>query len=121
MIQRETVLDVADNSGAKLVKCIGIIGGKRKYACIGDVIVVAVKDAIPGSRISKGDVKRAVVVRTRKEIRRPDGSYVRFDTNSVVILNEYGEPLGSRIFGPIPRELRDKGFAKIVTLAPGVV
>ena len=122
MIQRETKVIVADNSGAKWGKCIGILGGSsKKYAYIGDVIVIAVKDAIPRTKISKGDVKKAVVVRTRKEFRRKDGSYIRFDENSVVIINERGDPEGTRVFGPIPREIREKGFTKIASLAPDIV
>ncbi|MBW2057861.1 MAG: 50S ribosomal protein L14 [Deltaproteobacteria bacterium] len=122
MIQMQTVLDVADNSGAKKVGCIKILGGtRRKYARVGDVIVVSVKDAVPNSKIKKGEVVRAVVVRTRKEIGRPDGSYIRFDDNSAVLINPQGEPVGTRIFGPVARELRAKRFMKIVSLAPEVV
>jgi large subunit ribosomal protein L14 len=122
MIQRETKVEVADNSGAKWGKCIGILGGSgKKYAYIGDIIVIAVKSAIPNSKISKGDVKRAVVVRTTKETRRKDGSYIRFDDNAVVIINDKGEPEGTRVFGPIPREIREKGFVKIASLAPEIV
>ena len=122
MIQRETKVIVADNSGAKWGKCIGILrGSKRRYAYIGDIIVIAVKEAIPGTKIEKGDVKRAVVVRTRKEYRRKDGSYIRFDDNAVVLINEYGDPIGTRIFGPIPREIREKGFTKIASLASEIV
>jgi large subunit ribosomal protein L14 len=122
MIQRETKVIVADNSGAKWGKCIGILGGSgKKYAYIGDVIVIAVKDAIPHTKISKGDVKKAIVVRTKKEFRRKDGSYIRFDDNAVVIINEKGDPEGTRIFGPIPREIREKGFTKIASLAPEIV
>ena len=118
MIQMETVLDVADNSGAKRVRCIKVLGGsKRKYAGIGDIIVVSVKDAAPHGKVKKGQVARAVIVRTKKEIRRRDGSYIRFDTNSAVLLNKENEPVGSRIFGPVARELRRK-FMKIVSLAP---
>jgi large subunit ribosomal protein L14 len=122
MIQMRTILDVADNSGAKKVGCIKILGGtRRKYARVGDVIVVSVKDAIPNSKIRKGEVVRAVVVRTTKEVGRPDGSYIRFDDNSAVLINPQGEPLGTRIFGPVARELRAKKFMKIVSLAPEVV
>ena len=122
MIQIESVLDVADNSGAKRVKCIKVIGGsKRKYASVGDIIVVSIKDAAPNGKVKKGQVARAVVVRTRKEIRRRDGSYIRFDTNSAVLLNKDNEPVGTRIFGPVARELRAKQFMKIVSLAPEVL
>ena len=122
MIQMRTILDVADNSGAKKVGCIKILGGtRRKYARVGDVIVVSVKDAVPNSKIKKGEVVRAVVVRTTKEVGRPDGSYIRFDDNSAVLINPQGEPIGTRIFGPVARELRAKRFMKIVSLAPEVV
>ncbi len=122
MIQVQTKLDVADNSGAKVVQCIGILGGTRKrYARIGDVIVVSVKEALPQSKVKKGEIYWAVVVRTKKEIGRPNGSYIRFDTNSVVLLNKNLEPIGTRIFGPVARELRDKNFMKIVSLAPEVL
>jgi large subunit ribosomal protein L14 len=122
MIQMETVLDVADNSGAKRVKCVKVIGGsKRKYARLGDIIVVAVRDATPNGKVKKGDIARAVVVRTRKELRRVDGSYIRFDTNSAVLINKENEPIGSRIFGPVARELRARRFMKIVSLAPEVL
>ena len=122
MIQMQTVLDVADNSGAKKVGCIKILGGtRRKYARVGDVIVVSVKDAVPNSKIRKGEVVRAVVVRTTKEVGRPDGSYIRFDDHSAVLINTQGEPIGTRIFGPVARELRAKRFMKIVSLAPEVV
>ncbi len=122
MIQQETSLVVADNSGAKKVKCIKVLGGSgRKYASIGDIIVVAVKSAIPNGNVKKGDVSRAVVVRTKKEIRRKDGSYIRFDENAAVLLNNQNEPRGTRIFGPVARELRDKKFMKIVSLAPEVL
>jgi large subunit ribosomal protein L14 len=121
MIQTESRLRVADNSGAKEVLCIRVLGGtRRRYASIGDVIVVTVKDASPGG-IKKGTVTKAVIVRTRKEIRRRDGSYIRFDDNAVVLLNQAGEPRGSRIFGPVARELRDKDYMKIVSLAPEVL
>ncbi len=122
MIQMQTVLDVADNSGAKKVMCIKVLGGsKRKYASVGDVIVVSVKEAIPGSKVQKGKVLKAVVVRTAKEIPRPDGSYIRFDTNSAVLINDQKEPIGTRIFGPVARELRAKKFMKIISLAPEVL
>ncbi len=122
MIQTESVLDVADNSGAKRVRCIKVIGGsKRKYASVGDIIVVSIKDAAPNGKVKKGQLTRAVIVRTRKEIRRRDGSYIRFDTNSAVLLNKDNEPVGTRIFGPVARELRAKQFMKIVSLAPEVL
>lgn len=122
MIQTETVLNVADNSGAKKVLCIKVLGGsKRRYAHIGDVIVVTVKEAIPNAKVSKGDVLKAVVVRTAKELRRMDDTYVKFDDNSAVLLSANGEPLGTRIFGPVARELRAKGYMKIVSLAPEVL
>lgn len=122
MIQQETRLGVADNSGAKEVLCIRVLGGtRRRYARIGDKIVVTVKSALPSSDIKKGTVSQAVVVRTRKEIRRPDGSYIRFDDNACVLLNNAGEIRGTRIFGPVARELRDKNFMKIVSLAPEVL
>ena len=122
MIQIESVLDVADNSGAKKVKCIKVLGGsKRKYARLGDVIAVAVRDASPGGKIKKGELAKAVVVRTRKELRRTDGTYIRFDTNSAVLVNKDMEPIGTRIFGPVARELRAKKFMKIVSLAPEVI
>jgi large subunit ribosomal protein L14 len=122
MIQMQTILDVADNSGAKKVGCIKILGGtRRKYARVGDIIVVSVKDAVPNSKIRKGEVVRAVVVRTTKEVGRPDGSYIRFDDNSAVLINPQGEPIGTRIFGPVARELRARRFMKIVSLAPEVV
>ncbi|MCD4834985.1 MAG: 50S ribosomal protein L14 [Bacteroidales bacterium] len=121
MIQQESRLTVADNSGAKEVLCIRVLGGTRKrYASIGDQIVVAVKSALPSGEVKKGTVTRAVVVRTRKEVRRPDGSYVRFDNNAVVLLNEAGEIRGTRIFGPMPRELREN-YMKIISLAPEVL
>lgn len=122
MIQMQTYLEAADNSGAQKLQCIKVLGGsKRKYATIGDVIVVAVKEAVPHGKVKKGDVHRAVIVRTSKEIRRPDGSYIRFDDNSAVLINKQGEPLGTRIFGPVARELRAKRFMKIVSLAPEVL
>lgn len=122
MIQRTTRLVVADNSGAREVMCIGILGySNKKYATVGDKIVVSVKKAIPRASVEEGDVVRAVVVRVRKEIRRKDGSYVRFDDNAVVLLNQYDEPMGTRVFGPVARELREKGFTRIVSLAPEVI
>lgn len=122
MIQMESVLNVADNSGAKRVKCVKVLGGsKRKYASVGDIVVVSVKDAAPNGKVKKGQVTRAVIVRTKKEIRRRDGSYIRFDNNSAVLLNKDNEPVGSRIFGPVARELRAKQFMKIVSLAPEVL
>jgi len=122
MIQNETVLEVADNSGARKVACIKVLGGsKRRYARVGDVIVVAVKDAAPGGKVKKGEVQRAVVVRTAKEFRRADGSSIRFDENAAVLLTKNGEPIGTRIFGPVTRELRSKGYMKIISLAPEVL
>lgn len=122
MIQVESKLDVADNSGAKKVACIKVLGGsKRRYAGVGDIIVVSVKEAMPHSKVKKGDVMFAVVVRTKKEIGRPDGSYIRFDNNSAVMLNKQYEPVGTRIFGPVARELRARNFMKIVSLAPEVL
>lgn len=122
MIQMTTVLDVADNSGAKKVFCIKVLGGsRRKYASVGDVIVVSVKEALPNSKVKKGDVARAVIVRTAKEVARSDGSYIRFDTNSAVLVNKENEPVGTRIFGPVARELRAKKFMKIISLAPEVL
>ena len=122
MIQQETRLRVADNSGAKEVLCIKVLGGsKRRYAGIGDVFVATVKDALPGAAVKKGDVVKCVVVRTKKERRRPDGSYIRFDENAAVIIKDGGDPRGTRIFGPVGRELRDKRFMKIISLAPEVL
>jgi len=122
MIQSESRLTVADNSGAKELYCIKVLGGsKRRYATIGDVIVVSVKEAIPNSKVSKGDVVQAVIVRTKKEISRPDGSSIRFDDNSAVVINKNNEPVGTRIFGPVARELRAKRFMKIISLAPDVL
>jgi large subunit ribosomal protein L14 len=122
MIQQESRLAVADNSGAKEVLCIRVLGGtKRRYASIGDKIVVTIKNAMPQGNVKKGQVTKAVVVRTKKEIRRPDGSYIRFDDNAVVLLNEAGEMRGTRIFGPVARELRDKQYMKVVSLAPEVL
>jgi large subunit ribosomal protein L14 len=122
MIQEETNLVVADNSGAKKIRCIRVLGGHdRRYAGLGDLIVVSVKSAIPGAGVKKGEVSRAVIVRTRKETRRKDGSFIRFDENAAVLLNPQGEPRGTRIFGPVARELREKNFMKIVSLAPEVL
>lgn len=122
MIQMETNLDVADNSGARRVQCIKVLGGsKRKYATIGDIIVVSVKEAIPKGKVKKGQVMKAVVVRTAKGVRRPDGSLIRFDRNAAVLINNQGEPIGTRIFGPVTRELRSKNQMKIVSLAPEVL
>lgn len=122
MIQQESILEVADNSGARKVMCIKVLGGsKRRYASVGDVIVVSIKEAIPNAKVKKGDVHKAVVVRTAKEIARSDGSYIKFDTNSAVLVNNQKEPIGNRIFGPVARELRAKDFMKIVSLAPEVL
>ncbi len=122
MIQEETNLVVADNSGAKKVRCIRVLGGHdRRYAGVGDLIVVSVKSAIPGAAVKKGEISRAVIVRTKKETRRKDGSFIRFDENAVVLLNPQGEPRGTRVFGPVARELREKNFMKIVSLAPEVL
>lgn len=122
MIQMQTVLDVADNSGAQKLQCIKVLGGsKRKYASIGDVVVVSVKEAAPNGKVKKGEVCQAVIVRTAKEIRRRDGTYIRFDKNSAVLINAQNEPLGTRIFGPVARELRARHFMKIVSLAPEVL
>ena len=122
MIQAESRLTVADNSGAKEVYCIKVLGGsKRRYARIGDIIVVSVKEAIPHAKVKKGDVLKAVIVRTKKEIRRPDGSYIRFDDNSAVLISNQRDPIGTRIFGPVARELRAKQFMKIISLAPEVL
>jgi large subunit ribosomal protein L14 len=122
MIQVQTRLDVADNSGARSVMCIKVLGGtRRRYATIGDVIVVSVKDASPNSKVKKGDIMKAVVVRTAKEVNRKDGSYIRFDNNSAVLINNQNEPVGTRIFGPVARELRAKNFMKIISLAPEVI
>lgn len=122
MIQMTTVLNSADNSGAKKLFCIKVLGGtRRKYATIGDIIVVAVKEALPNAKVKKGDVKKGVIVRTCKEIRRPDGTYIRFDENSIVLIDNNGEPIGTRIFGPVARELRAKKFMKIISLAPEVL
>ena len=122
MIQQESDLRIADNSGARRARCIRVLGGsRRRYAGLGDVIVVAVKDAIPGGDVKKGDVARAVVVRTNRENRRSDGSYIKFDENAAVLINDIGEPRATRIFGPVARELREKRFMKIVSLAPEVI
>ncbi|MGB9599763.1 MAG: 50S ribosomal protein L14 [Myxococcota bacterium] len=122
MIQMKTLLDSADNSGAKTLQCIKVLGGsRRRYAQVGDVIVVAIKEAMPDSKVKKGDVAKAVIVRVAKEIKREDGSYVRFDDNSAVLINNWGEPLGTRIFGPVARELRARRFMKILSLAPEVL
>jgi large subunit ribosomal protein L14 len=122
MIQMQTILNVADNSGAKRVQCIKVLGGsKRRYASIGDIIVVSVKEALPESKVKKGEVKRAVIVRTAKETRRADGTYIRFDDNSAVLINPNMEPIGTRIFGPVARELRSKRFMRIISLAPEVL
>jgi len=122
MIQMTTRLDVADNSGARSVMCIKVLGGtRRKYATLGDVIVVSVKEATPNSKVKKGEIVKAVVVRTRKEVNRNDGTYIRFDTNSAVLINAQNEPIGTRIFGPVARELRAKQFMKIISLAPEVL
>jgi large subunit ribosomal protein L14 len=122
MIQMQSILTVADNSGAKRVQCIKVLGGsKRKYAGIGDVIKVSVKEALPNGKVKKGEVRSAVIVRTRKEVRREDGSYIRFDENAAVLVNNLGEPVGTRIFGPVARELRGGGFMRIISLAPEVI
>lgn len=122
MIQMRSNLDVADNSGARRVQCIKVLGGsRRKYASIGDIIVVSVKEAIPNAKVKKGDVMKAVVVRTAKELGRPDGTYIRFDNNSAVLIDNQKEPVGTRIFGPVARELRAKKFMKIISLAPEVL
>ncbi|HUT54034.1 MAG TPA: 50S ribosomal protein L14 [bacterium] len=122
MIQSESILNVADNSGAKKVMCIRVLGGsRRRYASVGDIIVASVKEAMPTSKVKKGDVVKAVVVRTAKEIGRPDGTYIRFDDNSAVLINPQLEPLGTRVFGPVARELRAKKFMKIISLAPEVL
>ncbi|GMV17143.1 MAG: 50S ribosomal protein L14 [Polyangiaceae bacterium] len=122
MIQMQSFLDVADNSGAKLVQCIKVLGGsRRRYAALGDVIVVSIKEALPGSKVKKGETARAVVVRTKREYRRQDGSYIKFDDNSAVLINAQQEPVGTRIFGPVARELRGKRFMKIISLAPEVL
>jgi large subunit ribosomal protein L14 len=122
MIQQESLLDVADNSGARRVQCIKVLGGtRRRYASLGDIIVVAVQEALPNAKVKKGEVAKAVVVRTAREYQRPDGTYIKFDTNSAVLINAQNEPIGTRIFGPVARELRGKKFMKIISLAPEVV
>ena len=122
MVQTTSTLDVADNSGAKKIMCIRVLGGtKRKYASLGDVIVVSIKEAIPNAKVKKGDVAKAVIVRTKKEVSRQDGSYIRFDANSAVLVDKDNEPIGTRIFGPVARELRAKRFMKIISLAPEVL
>jgi large subunit ribosomal protein L14 len=122
MIQMQTILDVADNSGAKSIMCVKVLGGsRRRYATIGDVVVVSIREALPNAKVKKGDVARAVIVRTSKEIPRTDGSYIRFDTNSAVLVTAQNEPIGTRIFGPVARELRGTGFMKIISLAPEVL
>ena len=122
MIQTQSFLDVADNSGAKRVQCIKVLGGsRRRYAHVGDIIVVSIKEALPGSKVKKGDTAKAVVVRTARECRRADGSYIKFDDNSAVLINAQQEPVGTRIFGPVARELRSKKFMKIISLAPEVL
>lgn len=122
MIQQETVLQVADNSGARKVLCIRVLGGSsRRYASVGDIIVVAIEEAIPGAKVKKGEVKKAVVVRTAKSLLRSDGSYIKFDDNAAVLIDNSNEPIGNRIFGPVPRELRNKNFMKIISLAPEVL
>jgi len=122
MIQMQSHLDVADNSGARRVQCVKVLGGsKRKYASLGDIIVVSVKEAIPNGKVKKGDVHKAVIVRTSKEVRRADGTYIRFGTNSAVLIDNKGEPVGTRIFGPVARELRARQYMKIVALAPEVL
>jgi large subunit ribosomal protein L14 len=122
VIQQTSVLDVADNSGAKKVYCIKVLGGtRRRYASIGDVIIVSIREAIPGAKVKKGEVARAVIVRTKRELARPDGSFIKFDGNSAVLINKENEPIGTRIFGPVARELRAKRFMKIISLAPEVL
>jgi len=122
MIQLRTMLTISDNSGARVAQCIKVLGGTgRRYAHLGDIVVVAVKDALPGAAVKKGDVAKAVIIRTRKEHRRKDGSYIRFDHNAAVLINEQKEPRGTRIFGPVARELREKEYMKIISLAPEVI
>ncbi|MBN1227087.1 MAG: 50S ribosomal protein L14 [Deltaproteobacteria bacterium] len=122
MIQAETLLNVADNSGAKILNCIKVLGGsRRRYASVGDIIVASVRESLPNSKVKKGDVLKAVIVRTAKEIRREDGSYIKFDDNSAVLITQQNEPIGTRIFGPVARELRAKNFMKIISLAPEVL
>jgi large subunit ribosomal protein L14 len=122
MIQMQSMLEVADNSGAKKIQCIKVLGGtRRRYAYVGDTIVVSVKEALPGANVKKGDVAKAVIVRCVKEKRRPDGSYIKFDQNAAVLVNNQSEPIGTRIFGPVARELRSRGYMKIISLAPEVI
>jgi len=122
MIQQQTYLNVADNSGAKKIMCIRVLGGSgRKYGTVGDIIVASVKEALPNSKVEEGDVVKALIVRTKKEISRPDGTHIKFDENAAVLINQYKEPIGTRIFGPVARELRAKGFMKIISLAPEVL
>jgi large subunit ribosomal protein L14 len=122
MVQTTTTLDVADNSGAKKIMCIRVLGGtRRRYASLGDIIIVSIKEAIPNAKVKKGEIARAVIVRTKKEVSRPDGSYIRFDANSAVLVDKDNEPVGTRIFGPVARELRAKRFMKIISLAPEVL
>ena len=122
MIQQQTYLNVADNSGAKEIMCIRVLGGSaRKYGTVGDIIVASVKEALPNSKVKEGDIVSAVIVRTKKEVRRADGTYIKFDENAAVLINQYNEPIGTRIFGPVARELRAKGFMKIISLAPEVL
>lgn len=122
MIQMRTILEVADNSGARRLMCVKVLGGsKHRYAGLGDIIVVSIREALPDAKVKKGDVKRAVIVRVKKETRRLDGTYIKFDENSAVLINEQGEPIGTRIFGPVARELRAKKFMKIISLAPEVL
>ncbi|HHF53390.1 MAG: 50S ribosomal protein L14 [Thermodesulfobacterium sp.] len=122
MIQQQTYLNVADNSGAKKIMCIRVLGGSgRRYGSVGDIIVASVKEALPNSKVKEGDVVKAVIVRTKKEVSRADGTHIRFDENAAVLINQYKEPIGTRIFGPVARELRTKGFMKIISLAPEVI
>lgn len=122
MIQQQTILTIADNSGARKAMCIRVLGGtRRRYGSVGDVVVMAVKDVLPGGQVKKGDVVKGVIVRTKKEIRRKDGSYIRFDQNAAVLVNDQNEPRGTRIFGPVARELREKQFMRIISLAPEVL
>ena len=122
MIQQQTYLNVADNSGAKKIMCIRVLGGSgRRYGSVGDIIVASVKEALPNSKVKEGDVVKAVIVRTKKEVSRVDGTHIRFDENAAVLINQYKEPIGTRIFGPVARELRTKGFMKIISLAPEVI
>ncbi|MDF2954338.1 MAG: Ribosomal protein L14 [Thermodesulfobacterium sp.] len=122
MIQQQTYLNVADNSGAKKIMCIRVLGGSgRRYGSVGDIIVASVKEALPNSKVKEGDVVKAVIVRTKKEVSRADGTHIKFDENAAVLINQYKEPIGTRIFGPVARELRTKGFMKIISLAPEVI